>query len=137
MPKKSVKKCDLECCCHMAVVAALLTSLDNCACSEWHVTQMCVACVGATKMSFRSRIYALMAGIVALVLVLVLVLAGWWMSGRALSATDTAYTEGLKLARAIDNAQRAGQLSAPGAGGEERADSRRRCGAARHALERF
>ena len=41
-------------------------------------------------MSFRSRIYALMAGIVALVLVLAL--AGWWMSGRALSATDTAYT---------------------------------------------
>lgn len=58
-------------------------------------------------MSFRSRIYALMAGIVALVLVLVLVLAGWWMSGRALSATDTAYTEGLKLARAIDNARSA------------------------------
>ena len=86
-------------------------------------------------MSFRSRIYALMAGIVALVLVLVL--AGWWMSGRALSATDTAYTEGLKLARAIDNAQRAGQLPAPGAGVEERADPRRRCGAARHALERF
>lgn len=56
-------------------------------------------------MSFRSRIYALMAGIVALVLVLVL--AGWWMSGRALSATDTAYTEGLKLARAIDNARSA------------------------------
>ena len=52
-------------------------------------------------MSFRSRIYALMAGIVALVL------AGWWMSGRALSATDTAYTEGLKLARAIDNARSA------------------------------
>ena len=75
-------------------------------------------------MSFRSRIYALMAGIVALVLVLAL--AGWWMSGRALSATETAYTEGLKLARAIDNAQRAGQLSAPGAGVEERADSRRR-----------
>ena len=48
-----------------------------------------------------------MAGIVALVLVLVLVLAGWWMSGRALSATDTAYTEGLKLARAIDNARSA------------------------------
>ena len=60
---------------------------------------------GQTKMSFRSRIYALMAGIVALVLVLVL--AGWWMSGRALSATDTAYTEGLKLARAIDNARSA------------------------------
>lgn len=58
-----------------------------------------------TKLSFRSRIYALMAGIVALVLVLVL--AGWWMSGRALSATDTAYTEGLKLARAIDNARSA------------------------------
>ena len=56
-------------------------------------------------MSFRSRIYALMAGIVALVLVLVL--AGWWMSGRALSATDTAYTEGLKLARAIDKARSA------------------------------
>ena len=36
-----------------------------------------------------------------------LVLAGWWMSGRALSATDTAYTEGLKLARAIDNARSA------------------------------
>ena len=62
---------------------------------------------GQTKMSFRSRIYALMAGIVALVLVLVLVLAGWWMSGRALSATDTAYTEGLKLARVIDNARSA------------------------------
>ena len=64
---------------------------------------------GQTKMSFRSRIYALMAGIVALVLVLVLVLvlAVWWMSGRALSATDTAYTEGLKLARAIDNARSA------------------------------
>ena len=46
-----------------------------------------------------------MAGIVALVLVLAL--AGWWMSGRALSATDTAYTEGLKLARAIDNARSA------------------------------
>ena len=60
---------------------------------------------GQTKMSFRSRIYALMAGIVALVLVLVL--AGWWMSGRALSATDTAYTEGLKLARAIDKARSA------------------------------
>ena len=60
---------------------------------------------GQTKMSFRSRIYALMAGIVALVLVLVL--AGWWMSGRALSATDTAYTEGLKLARVIDNARSA------------------------------
>ena len=58
-------------------------------------------------MSFRSRIYALMAGIVALVLVLVLVLAGWWMSGRALSAADTAYTEGLKLAQAIDNARSA------------------------------
>ena len=56
-------------------------------------------------MSFRSRIYALMAGIVALVLVLVL--ADWWMSGRALSATDTAYTEGLKLARAIDKARSA------------------------------
>ena len=56
-------------------------------------------------MSFRNRIYALMAGIVALVLVLVL--AGWWMSGRALSATDTAYTEGLKLARTIDNARSA------------------------------
>ena len=58
-----------------------------------------------TKLSFRSRIYALMAGIVALVLVLVL--AGWWMSGRARSSADTAYTEGLKLARAIDNARSA------------------------------
>ena len=64
---------------------------------------MCVACVGANKDEFRSRIYALMAGIVDLVLVR----AGWWMSGRALSATDTAYTEGLKLARAIDNARSA------------------------------
>ena len=68
---------------------------------------MCVACVGANKDEFRSRIYALMAGIVVLVLVLVLVLAGWWMSGRARSSADTAYTEGLKLARAIDNARSA------------------------------
>lgn len=102
VPKKSVKKCDLECC-HMAVVAAPLTSLDNFACSEWHSSHVWEQ----TKLSFRSRIYALMAGIVALVLVLVLVPAGWWMSGRALSATDTAYTEGLKLARAIDNARSA------------------------------
>ena len=104
VPKKSVKKCALECC-HMAVVATPLTSLDYSACSEWHSSHVWEQ----TKLSFRSRIYALMAGIVALVLVLVLVLvlAGWWMSGRALSATDTAYTEGLKLARAIDNARSA------------------------------
>ncbi|QTD45703.1 hypothetical protein [Ottowia testudinis] len=56
-------------------------------------------------MGFRSRIYALMAGIVALVLVLIL--AGWWMSGQALSGTDTAYADGLKLAQAIDNARSA------------------------------
>ena len=85
----------------MAVIAAPLTSLDNFACSEWHSSHVWEQ----TKLSFRSRIYALMAGIVALVLVLVL--AGWWMSGRALSATDTAYTEGLKLARAIDQARSA------------------------------
>ncbi len=51
-------------------------------------------------MTFRQKIYALMAGIVALVVVLIL--TGVIMSGKMLAGTDLAYNQGVKLAKAVD-----------------------------------
>jgi hypothetical protein len=56
-------------------------------------------------MDFRKLLQALMAGIVAMALVLVL--AGWWMSSRMLSGTDLAYEQGFKFTQAVDVARSA------------------------------
>jgi methyl-accepting chemotaxis protein len=59
-------------------------------------------------MRFRSRLIALMVGMIALVTMLLM--AGWWASGRLLDVTDTAYQQGLQLTRTID-AARAAQIA--------------------------
>jgi methyl-accepting chemotaxis protein len=57
------------------------------------------------KLSFSSRIYTLIAGIVALVLVMIV--AGGWASTRMLDTTDTAYRRGLVLADTLNEARSA------------------------------
>lgn len=56
-------------------------------------------------MRFRSRLIALMAGMITLVAVLLL--SGWWASDRLLNATDAAYRQGLELTRTVDLAREA------------------------------
>lgn len=56
-------------------------------------------------MRFRSRLTALVAGMIGLVIVLLA--AGWWASGRLLGATDFAYQQGLKLTQTVDLAREA------------------------------
>lgn len=59
-------------------------------------------------MRFRSQLIALVVGMMALVSVLLI--AGWWASGRLLDATDAAYEQGLQLTRTVDTA-RAAQIA--------------------------
>ncbi len=56
-------------------------------------------------MRFRVRLMALMAGMIALVLMLLGM--GWWASNRLLDATDLAYQQGLKLTQTVDLARAA------------------------------
>ena len=56
-------------------------------------------------MRFRSRLTALVAGMIGLVIVLLA--ASWWASGRLLGATDFAYQQGLKLTQTVDLAREA------------------------------
>ncbi|MBL8254467.1 MAG: methyl-accepting chemotaxis protein [Candidatus Competibacter sp.] len=56
-------------------------------------------------MRFRTRLIALMAGMIALVSMLLGM--GWWASNRLLDATDSAYQQGLKLTQTVDLARTA------------------------------
>lgn len=56
-------------------------------------------------MRFRTRLIAIIAGMVSLVVILLL--AGWLASGRLLNATDIAYQHGLELTQAVDVAREA------------------------------
>lgn len=56
-------------------------------------------------MRFRTRLMALVAGMIALIIVLLF--GGWWASGRLLDATDFAYQQGLKLTQIVDMAREA------------------------------
>lgn len=56
-------------------------------------------------MRFRTRLMALVAGMIALIIVLLF--GGWWASGRLLDATDLAYQQGLKFTKTVDTAREA------------------------------
>lgn len=56
-------------------------------------------------MRFRTRLMVLVAGMIALIVVLLF--GGWWASGRLLDATDSAYQQGLALTQTVDLAREA------------------------------